>query len=115
MTDLIEEEQVHQEYPRTLTLEQRAQVCGEEGICPSCEREVEWANIDHTFYVCEDCMAEINSKDLDPDSHMAGYMDGMGDLLKSVLTEMVEKGDPSFSIIRKTIRDVESNKDVKLS
>lgn len=100
----------------TLTLEQRAFICGEEGICPSCEQQVDWKDIDHTFYVCKDCMAQINENpEVDLDSHIAGYMDGMGDLLKSVLTEMIEKGDPSMTVVRNVIRQVEQDKDVKLT
>lgn len=107
-------------YTRPLTLEQRAFIVGEEGICPACDKEVEWSKIDTSFYVCEDCMATIvNGSEDDPrvveeNAHITGYMDGMGDILKSVLTEMVQKGDPSLSVVRAVIKQVEADNEVKL-
>lgn len=102
---------------RALTLEQRAFIAGEQGICPTCEQEVDWKDLDPTFYVCEDCMAAIVNHEEDQgaaDHHMIGYMDGLSDMLKSVLTDMVEKGDPAITVIRNVIRQVEVEKDVKL-
>lgn len=107
-------------YTRPLTLEQRAYVVGEEGICPCCMKEVAWKDIDTTFYVCEDCMANVvNGDNTDPNinetnAHITGYMDGLGDVLKSVLTDMIDKGDPALSVVRAVIAQVEKDKQVKL-
>lgn len=99
-----------------LTVEQRLFVLGEQGICPECEREVEWSQVDTEWGVCTTCMGKFMAAmhENKSDDHMAGYMDGMGELLKSVLTEMIRKGDPELAIIKKTIHDVEVEMDVKL-
>ena len=105
-------------YTRALTVDQRAFIVGEEGICPGCGNEVEWKDVDPTFYVCEYCMANVvNNPEPSAEetsAHIAGYMDGMADVLKSVLKEMVEKGDPSLSVIREVIKQVETDCEVKL-
>lgn len=105
-------------YTRPLTLDQRAFIVGEQGICASCEKQVEWSDIDPTWYVCGDCMNDIlnpeRATNEETDAHLAGYMDGLGDMLRSVLTEMVSKGDPALTVARNVIAQVESAQDVKL-
>lgn len=39
-----------------LTLDQRAFVVGEEGVCPLCGVEVEWSDISTDWYVCFQCL-----------------------------------------------------------
>lgn len=101
---------------KSLTLEQRAFVVGEQGICPACEKEVEWADIDTDWYVCKECINMIQRpQDInEQDAHMMGYMDGMGDLLRSVLADMIDKGEIAINVARNVITEVESEKDVKL-
>lgn len=49
-----------QENKHTLNIEQRAFVVGEEGVCPICGREVEWDEVDPSWYVCVSCMVSFN-------------------------------------------------------
>lgn len=42
-----------------LTVEQRAFIVGEEGICPECEAPVRWNDIDHEWFICEQCIHDI--------------------------------------------------------
>lgn len=43
-------------YSEHLSLDQRAFIAGDEGICPECERTVQWADIDKQWYLCNDCV-----------------------------------------------------------
>lgn len=43
----------------SLTVDQRAFVVGEEGICPECEEKVAWSDIDKNWYMCETCVNAI--------------------------------------------------------
>lgn len=103
---------------QALTREQRAFVCGDEGICPACQREVEWADVDTNLYICKTCLEEWMSEPVasenTQDAYILGQMDAMGPLLKSVLTTMVEQGDPALTILRDTLKEVEAEKNVKL-
>lgn len=50
----------------SLTAEQRAYVVGEEGICPECERELKWSNMNAVWYMCQKCVDQIvNGVELD--------------------------------------------------
>lgn len=42
-----------------LNIDQRAYIVGEQGICPECERNVDWSDIDPNWYLCNDCVCEL--------------------------------------------------------
>lgn len=42
-----------------LTLEQRAYVVGDQGICPVCEKEKDWSEINHSWFVCNECVHDM--------------------------------------------------------
>ena len=42
-----------------LNIDQRAVIVGDQGICPECEREIEWADIDSNWYLCNDCVEDL--------------------------------------------------------
>ena len=44
--------------PRSLNIEQRAFIVGDEGVCPLCGREVDWGDIDSRWYCCVQCINE---------------------------------------------------------
>ncbi len=43
----------------SLTADQRAFIIGEEGICPECEAELKWMDMNTTWYMCNKCVNEI--------------------------------------------------------
>lgn len=42
-----------------LNIDQRAYVVGAQGICPECEVEVEWTDVDPNWYVCKPCVDRL--------------------------------------------------------
>lgn len=44
---------------RSLTIDQKAFIAGEEGVCPECEKKVAWSDLDKNWYMCASCVDDI--------------------------------------------------------